>query len=89
MKMYYTDFSLGEIYEDDITRTTEYFVVVAESGRRREHRSARLDSHGGFFDTWEEAYSALLSYHEKSVQVLRSRLISAEGKLADVRTMKP
>jgi len=89
MKMYHADFFYARIDKEDIIRTTEHYVVVAESERRREHRSARRDSNGGFFATWEGAHAALQAYHEERVQVLRSRLISAEGTLANVRTMKP
>jgi len=89
MKMYHVDFFYAKIHKENIVRTTEHFVVVAESEHRRERRSARRDSNGGFFATWEEAHAALQAYHEEKVQILRSRLISAEGTLADIRTMKP
>jgi len=89
MKMYHVDFFYAEIHEENILQTTEHFVVVAESERRREHRSAKLNSNGGYFATWEEAHAVLQNYHEERVQVLRSRLIAAEGKLANIRTMKP
>ena len=67
----------------DAERETEASVWI--NGRR----SAKESEWANYYDTWEEAHSALLGTHQSYVDSLRVRLQQANGILGNIKGLKP
>jgi hypothetical protein len=66
------------IVEVEVERETDKFVVI--EGRREVKRSP----YGGFFDTWEDAYSYIELLARNRIEHCQKALIEAQEKLAKI-----
>lgn len=67
----------------EVERETEGSVWV--DGRR----TAKTSTWASYFDSWAEAHARLVLEQEEAVASLRRQLESANGKLGQIRGMKP
>ena len=86
MIKYRTRFNEIEAFE--IVRETENQVILMlDNGR--ENRSNKVTDLTNWFDTWEEAHAFLVDQAQRDVDSLRMRLTQANGRLGQIKGMKP
>ncbi len=81
------DWFRPEISEVEVIRETEKCVVTKNRGRER--REQKESQRTKWCDTWEEAHAYLLARAEEHARQARLRLAEANGKLGNVKGMKP
>lgn len=71
-----------------VLRTTDKFVFfVSDRGAAR--REARTTFYTSWHESWEEAHAFIVDRAEKKIASLRLQLKSEEGRLGNLRGMKP
>jgi hypothetical protein len=89
-----TGYSADSIKQIEIERETAqcvwlYTNSIDKNNVRGTRRSAKRDSYAQYHDTWGDAHAFLIAKAEGNVAACRRSLESANGKLGNIKGMKP
>lgn len=79
----------GNIEAIEVVRETGKQVVLPAIQGLREMRENKVSDWSNWHDTWEEAHLFIIQEAEAKVKVLRMQLEQANGKLGQIKGMKP
>ncbi|MFK3738987.1 hypothetical protein [Massilia sp. TN1-12] len=85
---YKTTENSSSIQEVDVIRETASFVYLPRFGGG-ERREAKQSSWDYYHDSWEEAHAYLMKLAESHVKAARRELELANGRLGNIKGMKP
>ena len=77
-----------KIEEFEILRETEHCIISSDTvrGKRREKKES---NYSNWHDSWGEAHEFLVSKAQSEVDSLRIRLQQANGRVGQLKGMKP
>lgn len=78
-----------EIEPVEVIKSTEATVTLAATRWYGERRARRISTYECFYPTWEAAHAALMDDAEKSVTYARLELDRAQGRLGNIKGLKP
>ena len=78
----------NEIEAFEVVRETANHIILL-GGNDLEQRMNKVTALTNWHDTWEEAHNFLTSRAQADIDSLRMRLTAANGKLGQIKGMKP
>lgn len=79
----------GEIKAYEIASETAKTVTIADTKEWTGRRENKVTDYYSWHDTWEAAHAHLIAEAQRKVDSLRVQLGSAQGKLGQIKGMKP